>query len=109
MATLLTTTNEQRPVRPAQGTGFSLAELQAFVGGYIEVVRTSLVEPGKAGGPLFLVINEDGKRLGLAVNLQATVIYHRAGGRQDDLVVGDVVLATQRELDEPEEAEEAES
>jgi hypothetical protein len=101
MATLLKTIGDPVFIEPANGAGFALGELQALVGGFIEVVPThyEVVDHG----PVFMVLNEDGKHLGLPINHYATALLHQAGGRPDDLVVGDVVLATQRELDEPEE------
>jgi hypothetical protein len=104
MATLLTAAGDHVTITPAHGPGFTLAELQGLVGGYIEVVATRRTEAD--GARVYMVVNEDGKRLQLPVNVIATVILGEAGGRWDDIVVGDVVLATMRELDEPEEGDE---
>ena len=57
----------------------SLAELQAAVGGYIEMVRTNNVG--------YMYCNEEGKLLGLPVNRAATSMIDF-----DDVVVGDVVV-----------------
>ena len=48
-------------------------------------------------------MNEDGKRLGLPLNRNATVWYHLAGGNPHDVIVGDAVLTTRAELGEEEE------
>jgi hypothetical protein len=79
------------PVRPARGEAFTLTELQGFVGGYIEVVRGPWADR-------YLVLNEDGKRLDLPVNFGATILYHEAGGLRDDLVLGDVLLGSWKEI-----------
>jgi hypothetical protein len=47
----------------------SLDEMQQFVGGYIEMVES-------ADSRLMLVCNEEGKLLGLPVNVKATQIAH---------------------------------
>lgn len=105
MATLIKASGPPVYIAPANGIGFSLAELQALVGGYIEIVRAPYVVGQETA--LYLVVNEDGKRLELPPNPVATVLYHQAGGRPDDIVVGDVVLATLAELDEPDEEDES--
>jgi hypothetical protein len=93
MATLLTATGERREILPAAGEGcsFTLAELQALVGGYIEALR--------APGGHWLFINEDGKRLDLPVNRLASILLrHRL--RPDDYIVGDAVLCSPEEAGE---------
>jgi len=60
------------------GQNPSLEELQAAVGGYIEMVRT-------ING--YMYCNEEGKLLGLPMNLAATNML-----LFDDVVVGDVVV-----------------
>ena len=106
MARLIKTTGDIVDVEPAQGPAFSLAELQAFVGGYIEAIRGS----HEFGPSLdwWMILNEDGKRLELPINVWATLILHTLGGASDDYVVGDVLLATGRECgNEPDEDEAA--
>jgi hypothetical protein len=101
MAFLLRAIGGVEEVHPAHGRPmFSLKELQAFVGGSIEVVRT--VERA-----WWLVLNEDGKALDLPRNARATVLYHEAGGLPSDVVVGDVVLANSVEMGEDEDDEVA--
>jgi hypothetical protein len=85
-------------IRPANGRTFVLDELQAVVGGYIETVRTI--------GGLWLVINEDGKRLKLPPNERATGILLASGGLPDDVVVGDVLLADRVEMGDHEDDED---
>lgn len=57
----------------------TLQEMQAYVGGYIEHVSLTF-----DGHPLSLIVNEDGRRLGLPTNAQATAL---TVGR----VLGDIV------------------
>jgi hypothetical protein len=99
MALLLKAAGGVEDICPANGRTFLLSELQAFVGGYIETVRTV--------GGLWLVINEDGKRLALPPNERATGIVLVSGGVLKDVVVGDVVLANSVEMEEDEDDEEA--
>lgn len=44
-------------------------------------------------------MNEDGARLELPINVEATILYHQAGGLPDFPVLGDVVLCTWAELE----------
>lgn len=64
MATILYTSGQQEERQPANGTNFRLKELQAIVGGLIEIVHT---RDGR-----IMVINEEGKLEGLPRNEQAT-------------------------------------
>lgn len=86
---ILCADGSNRTVTPT-GASFTLPELQALVGGYIEVVP---LHDGR-----YLVCNEDGKRLRLPANWAATLALHAAGGMPDDVVVGDALIATQQEL-----------
>jgi hypothetical protein len=95
MASMLYQTDGRtKVIHPANGKHWTLAELQGFVGGYVEVLRT--VDGG------FMVINELGKVVKpmLDLNYQATRLYVR--GRVDPIVGPAVVVDTREELDEPE-------
>lgn len=70
-------------VEPKNGTDFTLEELQGFVGGYIEVVSID--------STTIMVVNEEGKMLGLDFNITATAIYNDLCG-SSDCIVGDVLL-----------------
>lgn len=96
MATLFRSGSDPQPVAPASGQSFTLEELQAFVGGYIEAVYPGWSERGQ---PLVLFVNEDGKRLGLPFNRWATVLM-RGRLRADDCIVGPAVLCTFEEAGE---------
>lgn len=66
---------------PAKET-YSLEELQAIVGGHIEILDL---------GKRYLVVNEDGKLLRLKYNILATNWYLIAKGG-NDYIVGDAAL-----------------
>jgi hypothetical protein len=70
-------TGEITLVTPAEGKEFSLAELQKYVGGYIEIVRLE--------GGAYMVVNEEGLIIGLRVNACASALAHHH-------IVGDVVV-----------------
>lgn len=83
MATLFRTNGIQEEVLPTTGRAFTLAELQTLVGGYIEIVYT---HDGKV-----MVVDEEGKLKGKALNYVATTHYRF--GRHDPLV-GEVLVGT---------------
>lgn len=64
MAQLIKTDGTVQEVTPANGKGFTLEELQGFVGGYIEPVRLG---PGKT-----MLVNEEGLGMELAYNSVAS-------------------------------------
>jgi hypothetical protein len=88
---------------PAHGAAFTLQELQGAVGGYIEAVRMPAsfwltdVWPCPPE-QVWLVLNEDGKRLQLPVNPIATALLRMAGSFPGDVAVGVCVLATHTEM-----------
>ena len=63
-----------------------LKELQDVVGGYIERLKTE-------GGNI-IVINEEGKLLGLPVNDKASELYNNP----QDNIVGDVLIGKDSEI-----------
>src|SRR5262245_10810548 len=78
-------TKERLPLREP-----TLDELQEAVGGYIEVLQ--IEHNGLIG---HMVLNEDGKLRGLALNPMANAIAHATAGIADgDFIVGDVVILT---------------
>lgn len=68
-------------VTPKADGKFTLEELQGFVGGYIEFVPL----PANVTKTAVMVCNEDGKIIGLPINVLASVI-----ASQD--IVGDVLF-----------------
>lgn len=85
MAMILTPAGDRDYTQPAADGVFTLAEMQAIVGGYIEIVP-SRIEDG-----MVLVVNEDGKLLGLPANALAS------GHCPGDVLVGNVLLCTRKE------------
>ena len=69
-AILFETTGRVQGVFPANGTDFSLEELQGFVGGYIEIVNIT--------ENVIMVVNEEGKR-DCEANGMATVLAKAHG------------------------------
>jgi hypothetical protein len=87
MATLYEPSGRDSQHTPRDGRKFSLDELQALVGGYIEMVRI----PGDAGKRV-LFVDEEGRLKGLKPNVRAS---HIAG----QLIVGNAVLCSPKEVD----------
>lgn len=79
---LYTTDGGRRIVTPSNGTDFSLEELQGFVGGYIEIIGL--------GNNRLVIVNEEGKILGLPKNIFVTKIIQSAG--RQDIIVGNVLI-----------------
>ena len=69
-------------IEPKNGTDFSLEELQAIVGGYIEI--------NPLDDELIMVVNEEGKINCLPLNVRATCIVNGAGIA--DTIVGNVLI-----------------
>ena len=82
LSTVITTNGLHKDVEPSNGTDFSLEELKEFVGGYIEIVRLSKSQ--------IMVVNEEGKLMGLSPNPYATLLVQIAGHR--DTIVGNVLV-----------------
>ena len=90
MATLIPIDGQPREVTPADGgPEFTLDELQALVGGYLEALRLD--------DAYWLVINEEGKLLDLPVNLRATALV-RWRLPADDYIVGPAIVCTTAEM-----------
>ena len=96
MATILYPDGRREEIGPENGTDFQLAELQRIVGGYIEIVPTT---DGRV-----MVLNEEGKVLGLPRNEQATALVHWLSSEEIErikamyggqvMIVGDVGAGT---------------
>ncbi len=89
MATLIKPDGATSQVAPASGESFTLEELQAFVGGYIQIIPV---------GSLLYVLNEEGKLDGLPANQAAT---HRAHDFlfQGDYLCGAVLICERSEVE----------
>ena len=83
-------------VFPEDGQSFTLAELQAHVGGYIEAVNT-LMETEMNGYTIQIIyVNEEGLLLDLEHNLKASMIVGRN-------IVGNALALFQGEQEEEDE------
>ena len=80
-----------KPIRSREtDTPPTLPELQALVGGFIELVPHW---SDYMGMPADVWCNEDGKPDQLPVNVRATALwYEKLGQRVDDILVGEIVL-----------------
>ena len=83
MAKIIKTNGEVLEVEPKNGTDFSLEEMQAIVGGYIEIVSL---------GDDLMVVNEEGKLIGLPINDVATAMI------TNDIIVGDVLICKNNQI-----------
>lgn len=77
MAKVILTDGREIAVKPKNGTDFSLEELQEVVGGYIEIIYVK--------GNDIMVLNEEGKLIGLPINDKVSEL---AG----ELIVGNVLV-----------------
>ena len=71
----------------------TLEELQAAVGGYIELLWCMWL-----GQPAMMFLDEEGKLKHKETNYKATHIAHTSGIAANDRVVGDVVLLVGRDV-----------
>ena len=95
-STLYRADGTKETIAPANGSHWTLEELQALVGGYIEVLRTL---SGR-----YMVVDEEGKLKNKPINRVASATYFFTG---HDLVVGDaVVVDTLAEMNGPEEVDD---
>lgn len=84
-STLYRTDGRVSEIHP-HGERWTMEELQSLVGGNFQVVRTVDAR--------FMVINEEGKRRGLELNIPATRLYQH--GRRD-VIVGPALIVDRRE------------
>lgn len=86
---------------PKNGKFFTYEELKEAVEGMVEIVP---LPSGKS-----VVVNEEGKLNGLEVNEEATQMWkkeypiERYPNNNDELIVGNALVATEEELNHPEE------
>lgn len=80
----------EEPITPKAADGlFELEELQAAVGGYIEIQSIGYLPNGTS---MHMVMNEEGKLKDLPVNGEATVIWWTYCGGPTDSIHGDVLI-----------------
>ena len=85
-AQIINTYGDVKSVKPKNNNTFTLKELQSFVDGYIQIVKTR--------DDRLMIMNEEGKINRLPYNEIATSLYIYGS---HDVVVGDV-LVTDKEL-----------
>lgn len=90
MAEIIKTDGMRQPVQPANGTDFTLEEMQAIVGGDIELVFLNETE--------IMVVNEEGKINDLAYNPAATHIFKENHPGVSDYIVGDVLVCNDEQI-----------
>lgn len=90
MAKIIKTDGTCQPVQPANGTDFTLEEMQTIVGGAIELVYLNDTE--------IMVVNEDGKMNNLDDNHTATLIFKENYPDTDDYIVGDVLVCNNEQI-----------
>ena len=90
MAYIIKTSGEIIETTPRNGNDFELDELQAIVGGYIEVLS---LRDGR-----LIVCDEEGKLKGKERNNKATDIF-QAAMPTNDFLVGDVLICKEDQID----------
>lgn len=91
MAELLKASGDIKFVSPKKGKTFSLEELQEYVGGYIETI-------GSLDGDHIMVVNEEGKLMGLPFNYSATIRLVVEFSKMDH-IVGDALICRFDEIE----------
>lgn len=82
LSTIIMADGSRQNIEPRNKTDFQLDELSGIVGGYIEVLPLSRTQ--------CMVVNEEGKLVGLPYNHNATLVVRAAG--IDDIIVGNVLV-----------------
>ena len=90
MAKIIKTDGTCLPVQPSNGTDFSLKEMQAIVGGYIELVELNDTNT--------IVLNEEGKLNGLPLNIEATRVFRSYYPGSNDFIVGNVLICKTEQI-----------
>jgi ketosteroid isomerase-like protein len=90
MAEIIKTDGTCQPVQPTNGTDFTLEEMQAIVGGDIELVYLNDTE--------IMVVNEDGKNNSLDLNHEATRVFRKNYPDSDDYIVGNVLVCDDEQI-----------
>lgn len=90
-----------RDLLPKNGVSFSYQELREVVGGMVEIVP---LPSGKS-----IVVNEEGKLIGLAINQEASKAWReeypldKYTENNDGIIAGSALIATEAELGNEEE------
>lgn len=97
MAIILHANNSTTIITPEFGNEFMLAELQEYVGGYIQTIdlnETVIIDGIEYST---IAIDEDGKYKNYPVNITATQ-HAKSALFDDDFLVGDVVFLKNGEI-----------
>ena len=89
MAQIIKSNGETKTVEPKNGTDFKLEELQAIVGGYIQIANLRDDE--------IMVMDDEGKLKEKDLNLQASLRYRRDVNPYDS-IVGDVLICKSNQV-----------
>lgn len=88
MALIYKSNGEIIETSPKNGKDFSWLELNEIVGGYIEIIDL---------GDDYMVVNEEGKLIGLPFNLNATIVY-QISTKTGEHIVGDVLVCPKEQI-----------
>lgn len=89
MAEIIKTDGTRQPYEPANGEYFTYEEMQQAVGGMVEIVELDDRQT--------MLVNEEGKLLGLPYNEEADNIFHHHFATLD-YIVGDVLLCENHQI-----------
>lgn len=89
MATIIYSNGKADTITPKQGQTFTLQELQEYVDGYIQLIPLGQGE--------IMILNEEGKLLGLPDNESATTFWRQLLPNAPELV-GNVIIAKMSEM-----------
>lgn len=90
MAQIIKTNGTIIEVEPKNGTDFQLEELQAVVGGYIQIIHL--------GDDAVMVVNEEGKFTCEWNGVATTFAKMRRAIRSNDYISGDVLVCNVRQI-----------
>lgn len=90
MATVIRTDGSEYQIEPENGSDFSLEELRSIVNGHIELLSF----PNNK----YMVINEEGKLLGLPENKRGTLMARQCGIQYNDYVVGNILICKKDQI-----------
>ena len=101
MATFYKVSGEIEEVKPENGKTFSYEELQGFVGeGSDKMVEIVPLPSGKS-----IIVNEEGKLIGLKKNENATALWKKEypfaqyPDNNDELIAGNALVVSEDELE----------
>ena len=90
MAEILRANNTRQEVSPKNGATFSLDELKVVVGGWVEAVHLD--------DSTLMLVNEEGRLMGLEYNQLASTVFLQYKGYYEP-IVGDVLVCDINQMD----------